>query len=91
LELVKPYLIFEKNDIGLFKNKIQKKSLISQKDAANSAISVDLGAQYVEVALVKPGVPMEIVLDKASRRKTPLALALRRGERLFSDSALNMV
>jgi hypothetical protein len=34
---------------------------------------------------------MEIVLDKASRRKTPLALALRRGERLFSDSALNMV
>lgn len=55
-----------------------------------AAISIDLGSQYIKVGLVKPGVPMEIVLNKDSRRKTPFALGIRNGERFFSDAAAQM-
>uniref|UniRef100_A0A670Y5F4 Hypoxia up-regulated protein 1 n=1 Tax=Pseudonaja textilis TaxID=8673 RepID=A0A670Y5F4_PSETE len=53
-------------------------------------MSVDLGSESLKVALVKPGVPMEIVLNKESRRKTPVAVALKETERLFGDSAAGM-
>uniref|UniRef100_A0A671N665 Hypoxia up-regulated protein 1 n=1 Tax=Sinocyclocheilus anshuiensis TaxID=1608454 RepID=A0A671N665_9TELE len=39
---------------------------------------------------MKPGVPMEIVLNKESRRKTPVAVCLKENERLFGDSALGV-
>ncbi|XP_034281074.1 hypoxia up-regulated protein 1 isoform X1 [Pantherophis guttatus] len=55
-----------------------------------AVMSVDLGSESMKVALVKPGVPMEIVLNKESRRKTPLAVALKETERLFGDSAAGM-
>ncbi|XP_070621830.1 hypoxia up-regulated protein 1 isoform X2 [Erythrolamprus reginae] len=55
-----------------------------------AVMSVDLGSESLKVALVKPGVPMEIVLNKESRRKTPLAVALKETERLFGDSAVGM-
>uniref|UniRef100_A0A8C7Z037 Hypoxia up-regulated protein 1 n=1 Tax=Oryzias sinensis TaxID=183150 RepID=A0A8C7Z037_9TELE len=53
-------------------------------------MSVDLGSEWIKVAIVKPGVPMEIVLNKESRRKTPTAVCLKENERLFGDSALGM-
>ncbi|KAL9965587.1 hypothetical protein ACROYT_G029408 [Oculina patagonica] len=53
-----------------------------------AVMSVDLGSQFMKVAIVKPGVPMEIVLNQESRRKTPVAVSLRDNERLFSDGAL---
>ncbi|XP_063799542.1 hypoxia up-regulated protein 1 [Pseudophryne corroboree] len=55
-----------------------------------AVMSVDLGSEWVKVAIVKPGVPMEIVLNKESRRKTPLAVTLKDNERLFGDSAVGM-
>ncbi|XP_013911305.1 PREDICTED: hypoxia up-regulated protein 1 [Thamnophis sirtalis] len=55
-----------------------------------AVMSVDLGSESMKVALVKPGVPMEIVLNKESRRKTPLAVALKETERLFGDGAAGM-
>ncbi|XP_070808481.1 hypoxia up-regulated protein 1 [Pituophis catenifer annectens] len=55
-----------------------------------AVMSVDLGSESMKVALVKPGVPMEIVLNKESRRKTPLAVVLKETERLFGDSAAGM-
>uniref|UniRef100_A0A8C4DU69 Hypoxia up-regulated protein 1 n=1 Tax=Dicentrarchus labrax TaxID=13489 RepID=A0A8C4DU69_DICLA len=54
-------------------------------------MSVDLGSEWMKVAIVKPGVPMEIVLNKESRRKTPTAVCLKENERLFGDSALGSV
>ncbi|KAL6733177.1 hypothetical protein Aduo_003847 [Ancylostoma duodenale] len=51
------------------------------------AMSIDLGSQFLKVGLVKPGVPMEIVLNKESQRKTPNVLSIRNGERLFGDAA----
>lgn len=54
-----------------------------------AVMSVDFGSEFIKVAIVKPGVPMEIALNKESRRKTPNVLSMRDGERLFGDPALN--
>uniref|UniRef100_U3IEK7 Hypoxia up-regulated protein 1 n=1 Tax=Anas platyrhynchos platyrhynchos TaxID=8840 RepID=U3IEK7_ANAPP len=50
-----------------------------------AVMSVDVGSESMKIAIVKPGVPMEIVLNKESRRKTPVAVALKENERLFGD------
>ncbi|KAK2566848.1 Hypoxia up-regulated protein 1 [Acropora cervicornis] len=55
-----------------------------------AVMSVDLGSQFMKIAIVKPGVPMEIALNHESRRKTPVAVSLRENERLFSDGALTV-
>ncbi|XP_078538328.1 hypoxia up-regulated protein 1 isoform X1 [Lissotriton helveticus] len=55
-----------------------------------AVMSVDLGSEWMKVAIVKPGVPMEIVLNKESRRKTPVAVALKENERLFGENAVAM-
>lgn len=54
-------------------------------------MSVDLGSESMKVAIVKPGVPMEIVLSKESRRKTPVTVTLKENERFLGDSAAGMV
>ncbi|MGH0162542.1 UNVERIFIED_CONTAM: hypothetical protein FKN15_068670 [Acipenser sinensis] len=53
-------------------------------------MSVDLGSEWMKIAIVKPGVPMEIVLNRESRRKTPVAVCLKENERLFEDGALGV-
>lgn len=55
-----------------------------------AVMSVDLGSEWMKVAIVKPGVPMEIVLNKESRRKTPTAVCLKENERLLGDNALGV-
>ncbi|KHK00005.1 DnaK family protein [Oesophagostomum dentatum] len=56
-------------------------------DGALAAMSIDLGSEFIKIGLVKPGVPMEIVLNKESRRKTPNVLVIRNNERLFAEAA----
>ncbi|KAM6907533.1 hypoxia up-regulated protein 1 [Xenentodon cancila] len=53
-----------------------------------AVMSVDLGSEWMKIAIVKPGVPMEIVLNKESRRKTPTVVCLKDDERHFGDNAL---
>lgn len=55
-----------------------------------AVMSVDLGSEWMKIAIVKPGVPMEIALNKESRRKTPIAVCLKENERLFGDGALGV-
>ncbi|XP_068456851.1 hypoxia up-regulated protein 1 isoform X2 [Clinocottus analis] len=55
-----------------------------------AVMSIDLGSEWMKIAIVKPGVPMEIVLNKESRRKTPTAVCLKENERLLGDSALGV-
>nr|XP_013011041.1 hypoxia up-regulated protein 1 isoform X2 [Cavia porcellus] len=55
-----------------------------------AVMSVDLGSESMKVAIVKPGVPMEIVLNKESRRKTPVTVTLKENERFFGDTAAGM-
>ncbi|KAG5976211.1 hypothetical protein E4U55_007431 [Claviceps digitariae] len=45
--------------------------------AAAAVLGVDLGTEYIKAALVKPGIPLEIVLTKDSRRKETSAVALK--------------
>ncbi|XP_035900000.1 hypoxia up-regulated protein 1 [Anopheles stephensi] len=56
---------------------------------ANSAavMSVDLGSEWMKVGVVSPGVPMEIALNKESKRKTPTTIAFRNGDRVFGEDA----
>uniref|UniRef100_A0A8C7UXF8 Hypoxia up-regulated protein 1 n=1 Tax=Oncorhynchus mykiss TaxID=8022 RepID=A0A8C7UXF8_ONCMY len=64
--------------------------IIMYNSASVAVMSVDLGSEWMKVAIVKPGVPMEIALNKESRRKTPIAVCLKENERLFGDSALGV-
>lgn len=65
-------------------------ALIPHETASVAVMSVDLGSEWMKMAIVKPGVPMEIVLNKESRRKTPAVVCLKENERLFGDNALGV-
>lgn len=52
-----------------------------------AVMSVDLGSEWLKVGVVSPGVPMEIALNKESKRKTPTTIAFRNGDRLYGDDA----
>ncbi|XP_044147403.1 hypoxia up-regulated protein 1 isoform X2 [Bufo gargarizans] len=64
--------------------------LLPSQTESVAVMSVDMGSEWMKIAIVKPGVPMEIVLNKESRRKTPCAVALKDNERLFGDNAVGM-
>ncbi|EED22191.1 Hsp70 family chaperone Lhs1/Orp150, putative [Talaromyces stipitatus ATCC 10500] len=52
--------------------------LPSPASAAGSAVlGIDLGTEYLKAALVKPGIPLEIVLTKDSKRKEYAAVAFK--------------
>jgi len=45
--------------------------------AVSAVLGVDLGTEYIKAALVKPGIPLEIVLTKDSRRKEISAVVFK--------------
>ena len=45
--------------------------------AASTVLGIDLGTEYIKAALVKPGIPLEIVLTKDSKRKETAAVAFK--------------
>lgn len=55
-----------------------------------AVMSVDLGSEWMKVGIVSPGVPMEIVLNKESKRKTPAVITFRDGERTFGEDAQSL-
>jgi len=58
----------------------------------NAAVmGIDYGAQWFKVALVKPGVPLDLVLNRESKRKTPSNICIRDGVRLYGTEANNLV
>ncbi|CAL8268445.1 unnamed protein product [Merluccius merluccius] len=65
-------------------------ALLPSPSGSVAVMSVDLGSEWMKIAIVKPGVPMEIALNRESRRKTPIAVCLKETERLFGDSALGV-
>lgn len=53
-------------------------SFAGQASAAGSAVlGIDVGTEYFKAALVKPGIPLEIVLSKDSKRKESAAIAFK--------------
>lgn len=51
--------------------------LSSQVFAIQAVLGIDLGTEYIKAALVKPGIPLDIVLTKDSRRKETSAVAFK--------------
>ena len=56
-----------------------------------SVVGIDLGTEGFKGVLVKPGVPMEIVLNSETQRKTPAAVAIVNNQRVFGEDALTTV
>lgn len=53
-------------------------SFAGPASAAGSAVlGIDVGTEYFKAALVKPGIPLEIVLSKDSKRKESAAIAFK--------------
>ena len=50
---------------------------MSTASAASAVLGIDLGTEYIKAALVKPGIPLEIVLTKDSKRKEVAAVAFK--------------
>ena len=67
------------------------KNIIYSDTSVRNAMSLDLGVEFMKMALVKPGIPMETILNRESQRKTPFALTIRNEERYFGDEALKKV
>lgn len=61
-------------------------ALLRPSDGA-AVMSVDLGSEWMKIGVVSPGVPMEIALNKESKRKTPTTIAFRNGDRLIGEDA----
>ncbi|KAJ4414005.1 lumenal Hsp70 protein [Gnomoniopsis sp. IMI 355080] len=45
--------------------------------AVNAVLGIDLGTEYIKASLVKPGMPLDIVLTKDSRRKEISAVTFK--------------
>lgn len=45
--------------------------------ASSAVVGIDVGTEYFKAALVKPGIPLEIVLTKDSKRKETAAVAFK--------------
>jgi hypoxia up-regulated 1 len=63
--------------------------LVHQSCAA--VLAIDYGTEWTKAALVKPGIPMQIVLTKDSKRKEQSVVAFKKQERLYGTDALNLV
>lgn len=50
---------------------------VSIATAASGVLGIDVGTEYIKAALVKPGIPLEIVLTKDSKRKEAAAVAFK--------------
>ncbi|KAF9287722.1 hypothetical protein BGZ88_008480 [Linnemannia elongata] len=57
-------------------------------DAA--VMAIDYGTDWFKVALVKPGIPFDIVLNAESKRKTQSAINIRGDNRAFGSEALSL-
>ncbi|GAO50091.1 hypothetical protein G7K_4226-t1 [Saitoella complicata NRRL Y-17804] len=58
---------------------------------ANAAVlAIDYGQEWTKAALVKPGVPMEIVLTRDSKRKEMSVVGFKGDERLYGQDAFNL-
>jgi hypoxia up-regulated 1 len=60
--------------------------------AKAALLAIDYGNDWFKVALVRPGnPPLDIVLNRDSKRKTQSILTIRDGERSYGTDAFNLV
>ena len=61
------------------------------QQVSSSVIGIDYGTEWMKVSIVKLGVPLDIVLNTESKRKTPSVVSLRHGIRYFESAAVAAV
>jgi hypothetical protein len=63
--------------------------VIQQSLAA--VLAIDYGTEWTKAALVKPGIPLQIVLTRDSKRKEQSVVAFKKQERLYGTDAYSLV
>jgi hypothetical protein len=56
-----------------------------------AVMSIDYGTEWFKVGLIKPGIPLDIALNKDSKRKTQAVVSIRGNERAYGGDAVNLV
>ncbi|KAJ3220348.1 Hypoxia up-regulated protein 1 [Dinochytrium kinnereticum] len=64
--------------------------LLLNTPASASVIGIDYGSEWFKVSIVKPGVPLDIVLNRESKRKTSSLITVRDGIRFFGTDAVSL-
>ncbi|CEG73106.1 hypothetical protein RMATCC62417_08549 [Rhizopus microsporus] len=59
--------------------------------SVNAAVmSIDYGTEWFKVGLIKPGMPLDVVLNKDSKRKTQSVVTIRNNERVYGTDAISL-
>ncbi|KAI8060942.1 heat shock protein 70 family [Gongronella butleri] len=53
-------------------------------------MSIDYGTEWFKVGLIKPGMPLDVALNKDSKRKTPSVVTIRNNERIYGSDAVSL-
>ncbi|KAI8915453.1 Hsp70 protein-domain-containing protein [Powellomyces hirtus] len=61
---------------------------VAPHGSSASVIGIDFGTEWSKVALVKSGVPLDIVLNAESKRKTPAVVFVKEGDRRYGSDAV---
>lgn len=57
-----------------------------------SVLAIDYGTEWTKAALVKAGIPMQVILTKDSKRKEQSAIAFKnQNERVYGTDGFNLV
>jgi len=54
-------------------------------------MSIDYGTEWFKVGLIKPGMPLDVALNKDSKRKTQSVVTIRHDERIYGGDAISLV
>ncbi|KAI3633408.1 hypothetical protein MIR68_008355 [Amoeboaphelidium protococcarum] len=54
-----------------------------------AVMGIDFGTEWIKVGLVKPGIPMDLVLTKDSKRKADAVVTIRDGIRYFGSEGVS--
>ena len=62
--------------------------LCSLPHVHSALMAIDLGSENIKISIVKPGkIPISIVINEMSKRKTSASLAVVEGSRLVGEEA----
>jgi hypoxia up-regulated 1 len=51
-----------------------------------SLVGIDFGLDWFKVSIVKQGIPLDIVLNSESKRKSSTSIAIHKNNRIFGGS-----
>ncbi|KAG0170074.1 hypothetical protein DFQ28_002523 [Apophysomyces sp. BC1034] len=58
--------------------------------AEAAVMSIDYGTEWFKVGLIKPGIPLDVALNKDSKRKTQAVVTIRDSERIYGSDAISL-